>query len=459
MNYKLNKSVILAYYYVKNSFKRESSVSKLVLFSGIFFNSLLIPLIYGLLTRLLSVETIPIIAIFLFMSFLTTGLSSTEKSRNNNSQVDSFLTLGYGEKDFYIGIDIAKSFFNQIGNFVYLFILLSLLVLQGANLILIFLYTLLFIAFIPICYLIRNKILLTSYISFNTVFESILNYQTWILILLINNNSFSFDDRVWMLIAIVVSITLLSKILSYLLVNKFQSHDKSPLITELIIAYKESGFNFSSAALSIFIWPIFALGLLMIVYDSQLLQEGNYHMMLGYVGYFVGALFSCFQIAILYMVGFDSEQSRILKLKYFGHFIEYKINYKMKISFIFTVVIVLLFTIFYLLLIPETIHNQLIFLVGMIPWLLNQSVFFFVGTILFAEVNRDTDEYEGGSKIAKTFGFLLSTVSGLATFFYLSTAEKLINPNIVIVFAVNLFLFYVCKVFVHYTKQKKYGGV
>lgn len=186
MNYKLNKSVILAYYYVKNSFKRESSVSKLVLFSGIFFNSLLIPLIYGLLTRLLSVETIPIIAIFLFMSFLTTGLSSTEKSRNNNSQVDSFLTLGYGEKDFYIGIDIAKSFFNQIGNFVYLFILLSLLVLQGANLILIFLYTLLFIAFIPICYLIRNKILLTSYISFNTVFESILNYQTWILILLIS---------------------------------------------------------------------------------------------------------------------------------------------------------------------------------------------------------------------------------------------------------------------------------
>ncbi|MFL2062134.1 hypothetical protein [Marinilactibacillus psychrotolerans] len=95
----------------------------------------------------------------------------------------------------------------------------------------------------------------------------------------------------------------------------------------------------------------------------------------------------------------------------------------------------------------------------MIPWLLNQSVFFFVGTILFAEVNRDTDEYEGGSKIAKIFGFLLSTVSGLATFFYLSTAEKLINPNIVIVFAVNLFLFYVCKVFVHYTKQKKYGGV
>lgn len=176
---------------------------------------------------------------------------------------------------------------------------------------------------------------------------------------------------------------------------------------EFLIGYNEAGFKPSTLSFLLFMLPTTAFFVMYIINTNTFLDIP--FAKLECVKYYVMVMFfGAFQIVVLHLTGFDLEGMRMIQLKNFGGFLEYKRRVKLFLQYLITIFVAVIFIAVYGVLMN---NYQLHMAETLFFWfiaVLSQPIIYFLITQVFPVFNRVMPTYNGASRYAN----LLSSIFG-----------------------------------------------
>lgn len=453
----VKKIFLYIIYQYKNQFRKMSLKSK-IFFALDYLDAFINPIFFSAIFFILN----PSDSIIIFASIvpyffnIVNRLESTKNIILKDNYAKSFQLVGMTKREYILGLDNINALPAIISNLSFSLFILFITFHQYSNIFIINLgYQVVFIVLLPIFILVRSLLVGINQ-KVLVILSKVCSYQVFVLILAIsrigkiNINQFGIAILLYCLF-IILMISQMIKIIT----SRKRRNKGSLLITELKIALQESNFSISSLLFLVVIW-VFLASYLMLEFRKSFSrpQYNNSFTIIGLAYTYIPLIILSFiHTGLAYCYGYDLEGLRMRTERYLGDFISHKIKYKLRISYLLSLIPYGAFGIVFILFLKLTEVERMKYFLAYSLGLALQPMTFFVGTLLFPNYHRSMFDFEQRmSNASLIFGFIFSSIIALGSSYYVWESESAISTYILLPIVIDIAIFVICKVIV---KKKK----
>lgn len=442
----VKKIMILNSYQLKNQFRDLALDQRLSLVFEIF-DIFIQPIVFSFLLFIINPNSwmIFLALILVFVYNLFTNIDLTYRFLKNIHRERSFRILGYTKAEYRIGSDLAISSPKIFSNIFYAVVLTGIVFLYYRPIFLPSLGLLVFLIFLlPVVYFIRLKLIKDSLISERLLFlfNRIVNYPVFtILVLVLNMRNLQFSTSLFVVFFLLAILLFFVFILARLSVAKVYKNKEQDIFGELSIAIWESNYPLTS--------QFFVVGIILglAIYIVYVVSSNHYVETSQDFGKINGLLYMLIPSSVLYNIqtslscyySYDIEGKRMLDLKNTGNFIQYKIKNKLGLAYLLSIVPYAVFLISFFILYDG--ESALIYLIAYLLCCATHPLFFLLGSMYFPNYKRSRNNInQKMSSPALAVGTLLSTVTNLASTYYVWFTKSVWSMELLLAAAVNALL-------------------